>query len=183
MKRTTLAALLGVALLFAASCKTQKDDKEAIRAGVMEHLSAMNTLNLNAMNIDVTQVTVNGNQAQAQVDFRPKTGAPAGVGMKISYNLEKRDGKWVVLQSLPVAGEMAHPAPGQAADPNQAVLPAGHPPVPSGNAAMPAGHPNFSEILKPAQPGAQSGAPPPAYPPANAQGQQPAPAQQPPKPR
>jgi len=42
--------------------------------------------------------------AHAEVVFRPKTGAPAGAGMQIAYNLEKRDGAWVVQKSQSVDG-------------------------------------------------------------------------------
>jgi hypothetical protein len=168
MKKTALAAALSAALLFAAACKKQQTDNDAIRAGIIQHLISLKGLNVSAMEINVSQVTINGNQAQAVVDFRPKTGAAAGAGMQVSYNLEKRDANWVVLKSQPLGGEIAHPAPGQ--------MPPGtvHP-------SSPNGMPNFSDILPPAQPGAPN-ALPPGHPPVNAPAQSPAPSDKPQQP-
>jgi hypothetical protein len=168
MKKAVLAAALSAALLFSAACKKQQNDNDAIRAGVIQHLISLKGLNVSAMEITVSQVTINGNQAQAVVDFRPKTGAPSGAGMQISYNLEKRDANWVVLKSLPLGGEIAHPAPGQM--PSGAVHP-----------SSPNGMPNFSDILPPGQSAAPS-ALPPGHPPVNAPAQSPAPSDKPKQP-
>jgi len=85
MKRGFLAVVLGAMVVFAIACKSKTDQKEAIRAGVIKHLTALNMLNLNNMDISVTQATVNGNQAQAQVEVRAKGGDSAG----------KRDADWL----------------------------------------------------------------------------------------
>src|SRR5258708_37887344 len=95
MKHNLLALGLTAALLLVGGCKKQPSDNEAIRAGIMQHLTAVGTLNMSAMDMDVRSVSINGNQAHAEVVFRPKTGAPAGAGMQIAYHLEKRDGAGV----------------------------------------------------------------------------------------
>ncbi len=132
MKRVAVAAGLCAALLLGGACKKQQNDNEAIRASIVQHLNSLKSLNLSAMDMDVKQVTINGAQAQAQVEFRPKSGAPAGVGMQVTYALEKRDGAWVVLKSQ-VGGEIIHPAAGQPPDSVHgsmpSALPPGHPPV------------------------------------------------------
>jgi len=152
MKRTFFAALLGATLLFAGACKTKPDDKEAIRAGIIQYLGSLNSLNVSAMDINVTQATVNGNQAQAQVEIRLKNGPPDGASMNLSYTLEKRGTEWVVVKSQPTGGTMQHPAPG-AMPPGG--LPPGHPDVSGSAGQAPTGHPDFNGILKSAQPPAQ----------------------------
>ncbi len=105
--------VLGVILFSIASCKAKPDEKQAIRTGVMNHLNTRKSLNISAMDIDVTQTTINGNQAQAQVDFRLKNSAPGGPGMQVNYNLEKRGEDWVVIRSEPSGGNLQHPASGE----------------------------------------------------------------------
>ena len=164
MKRGFLAVLLGAMVVFAVACKSRTDQNEAIRAGVIKHLTALNMLNLNNMDITVTQATVNGNQAQAQVEIRAKGGNPVNNAMQISYSLEKRGEEWVVLKSTGMAGGMQHPGPGEA-PPAGAVpgtMPPGHPNVTGGSTPTPGTHPDFSAILNSA-PSQQSN--PPAPPP------------------
>ena len=148
MKRRFLAALLGAMALFGVACKSKTDEKEAIRSGVIKHLAALNMLNLNNMDVNVTQATVNGNQAQAQVEIRAKGGDTSGNAMQIGYALEKRGEEWVVLKSTGMGGGMQHPGPGEA-PPAGAVtgaMPPGHPNV-SGGSQVPGTHPDFNAIL------------------------------------
>jgi hypothetical protein len=154
MKRIALALGLSTALLTAGGCKKQQNDNDAIRAGIMQHLTGVGTLNLGAMNMDLRSVSINGNQAHAEVEFRPKTGAPPGAGMQVAYNLEKRDGTWLVLKTQPVGGMIQHPDPNQNPHQNQNV--------------HPGSLPNFSDVLNPAGAPAQ-GALPPGHPPLNSQ--------------
>ena len=149
MKRAILAALLVAALLFAVACKSKTDEKEAIRAGVIKHLAALNILNLNNMDVNVTQATVSGNQAQAQVEVRVKGGDPKASAMQIGYTLEKRGEEWVVLKSTGMGGGMQHPGPGEAptADTATGAMPPGHPNVTGGSGQKPAEHPDFNAIL------------------------------------
>src|SRR6516225_7555339 len=138
MKRLALALGLAAALLAVGACKKQASDKDAIRSGILQHLTAIGTLNMNAMDMDIRSVSVNGNQAHAEVEFRPKNGAP-GAGMHVAYNLEKREGAWVVLKTQSLGGMIQHPDPGQ--------NPHANPDVHSGAML------NFNEILnQPARP-------------------------------
>jgi hypothetical protein len=145
----TIAALTA----FAAGCRHQQTESDAIHDAITEHLRSLKTLNLSAMDMGVTNVSIQGNQATADVSFKPKTGAPAGASMQIAYKLEKRDGTWSVLGTGGMGGMIDHPpaganphntpglagAPGGIPDiravfppsnatPNQQ-LPPGHPPV------------------------------------------------------
>jgi hypothetical protein len=154
MKRIGLALGLSAALLVGGACKKQPSDKDAIRAGILQHLNGVGTLNMSAMDMDIRSVSINGNQAHAEVVFRPKTGAPAGAGMQVAYNLEKRDGAWVVQKTQPNGGMIQHPDPNK--NPHQ------NPDVHSGSL------PNFSDIVNPTG-AAPQGALPPGHPPVNAQ--------------
>ncbi len=154
MRNVAAALGLSAALLLGGGCKKQHSDNDAIRAGIMQHLDGVGTLNMSAMEMDIRSVSINGNQAHAEVVFRPKTGAPPGAGMQVAYNLEKRDGAWVVQKTQPVGGMIQHPDPNKNPHQNQDVH--------SGRL------PNFSDIVNPAGTSTQ-GALPPGHPPVNAQ--------------
>jgi hypothetical protein len=153
MNRLALALGIAVAIFGAAACKKQANDNDAIRAGILQHLTAIGTLNMSAMDMDIRSVSVNGNQAHAEVEFRPKTGGTPGAGMQVAYNLEKREGAWVVLKSQPLGGMIQHPDPNQNPHKN-----------PDG---QPGGLPNFHDILNPSGSTGQ-GSLPPGHPPVNA---------------
>src|SRR6266849_10462522 len=143
---------LSAALLFGGGCKKQPSDNDAVRAGILQHLNGVGTLNMSAMEMEMRSVSITGNQAHAEVIFRPKTGAPPGAGMQVAYKLEKRDGAWVVQKTLPTGGMIQHPDPSLSSHQNKDVH--------SGNL------PNFSDVLHPA--GTPTpGALPPGRPPVN----------------
>jgi hypothetical protein len=146
MKRFATAILTFTAFCTVSGCKKQPSDNDAIRVGILQHLTAVGTLNISAMQMDIRNVSINGNQAHAEVEFRPKTGAAPGTGMQVAYNLEKRDGAWTVLKTQAAGGMMQHPDPNQNPHQNQAVH--------SGSL------PNFSDVLKPAAAPAQTALPP-----------------------
>jgi hypothetical protein len=163
MNRAFFAALLGALLLCTVACKSQKaDDKEAIRQGVVTYLTSLKGLNIPNMDIAVARYSVNGNQAQAQVEIRAKNGDASG-SMQLAYNLEKRGDQWVVVKSQAAGGTLQHPGPG--AVPPGATMPPGHPSVSGSSAAQPV-HSDLNEIIKSAQPPAPQPAPssPPSKP-------------------
>jgi hypothetical protein len=121
MKRLFTALLLFAAFCGVSGCHAQPSDKDAIRAGILRHLTAVGTLNMNAMTMDIRSLSINGNQAHAEVEFRPKTGAAPGAGMQVAYNLEKREGSWTVLKTQAAGGAIQHPDPNQNPHKNQDV--------------------------------------------------------------
>lgn len=144
MKHTAYVFMfLGLAALMGGCAKPQSDS-DAVRAGINQHLSGLKTINLSAMDMEVLNISIQGNQAQAQVEFRPKTGAPAGAGMQVSYSLAKQNGVWVVQTTQPMGGSIQHPGPGDNPHmtpgmttpgmPNSSSTPSGMPGAPS---AMP----------------------------------------------
>ena len=161
MNRAFLTSLLGALLLLTGACKSRTDNKDAIRAGVVKHIASMKGLNVNNMDVVVTQARVNGDSAEASVDIRAKGGDPKAPPMQLVYQMQKQGDEWVVIKGQPTGG-MAHPAPGEA--PPQGTTPPGHPAT--GAPAPGSSHPDFNSILNTAQPPAQR-----------------APAQQPPAPQ
>ncbi len=126
-----LAILLVAALVLAApACHKASSDDEAIRTAIRQHLEKSGGLNLAGMDVEFQQITVNGDNAQAQVLFRAKQ---EGSTMQMTYALERQNGAWAVLKSVPAGGQIAHPpidgsheAPGDASG-NE--LPHLHPPT------------------------------------------------------
>ncbi len=150
MNRSTsciaLCLLIGIASI--AGCQKKVGDQDAIRASIEKHLTGLASINASAMDRDYKQITVNGNQAQADVEFKLKQG---GATMEMTYLLERHAGDWVVLKSQPTGGQFEHP------------------PMDKTHSAAPAddvhkGMPDIHEIIKATQaPGTK---PKPAAPPA-----------------
>ena len=88
--------ILAAAILVAAGCRKASNPNEEIRAAIQQHLSARASLNLAAFDTEIKQVAVQGDRAQANVVFHVKDGPGT---MQISYNLEKRNGVWMVQDS------------------------------------------------------------------------------------
>ena len=80
---------------------TSQSQDAQIRAAIMTHLTQQSSLNVQSFDTDVKQVTIQGDHAHADVDFRVKNGA--GV-MQFTYELERHDGSWAVVGSNPVGG-------------------------------------------------------------------------------
>ncbi len=111
--RQRIVTILALALLAVpAGCRKSPAPDDEIRAAIRTHLSHSGTLNLNAFDTDIKQVTIQGDKAEAQVEFRVKNGTGS---MQLTYELEKRGGNWTVAQSRPVDSNFSHPAlePGQ----------------------------------------------------------------------
>lgn len=148
--RALSITILSVSLLFVGACKSKPDEQQAIRTGVINYLTSLKSLNVNAMDIAVTQTTVSGTQAEAKVEVRPKGSTGGDPSMQLTYNLEKRGEDWIVVKSQPSGGSMQHPGPGQM--PPGGAMPPGHPSVSGSGAQTPSGHSDFGEIMKSTQP-------------------------------
>jgi len=109
-----LATALLLAVFFSgalAGCKkgasSGKDLNAEIRTAIQAHLAHKGNLNLQAFEMNVQAVTVQGDHAQAQVAYNVKNGP--GV-MQLTYALEKHDGNWSVVESNPVGSNFSHPS-------------------------------------------------------------------------
>jgi hypothetical protein len=115
-------------VLFFWGCNRGMETKEAVRQGVVDHLSARKQFNVSGMQIEVLSVDFRGNEVGATVAFRPKGG---GEGMQMSYTLERQGNRWVVKSSPTAGGGNPHGSMGMPESPAGAELPAGHPPIPN----------------------------------------------------
>jgi hypothetical protein len=154
MKHATYALFALGLLSLVVGCQKQGSDTDGIRTGINEHLASLKTLNLSAMDMNITNISIQGNQAQAQVEFRPKSGGPPGAGMQVSYSLGKQNGLWVVQNTQPMGGSIQHPGPGE--NPHM-----------NGSAASSGALPNFRDLVPG---GGNAKALPPGHPPINGQG-------------
>jgi hypothetical protein len=94
-----------------------------IRTAILAHLAHTSNLNLQAFDTEVKQVTVQGDHAEAHVDFHVKGGP--GV-MQLTYQLENRGGAWAVIDSNPVGSNFSHPPLNQSQPPGSPVVPGGN---------------------------------------------------------
>ncbi|HYL68000.1 MAG TPA: hypothetical protein VEX69_02445 [Candidatus Limnocylindria bacterium] len=125
---------------------SDQNDHDAIAEAIRKHLASNSTINMAVMDMDVSQVNVNGDQAQANADFRLKQG---GTTMQMTYFLERHASTWIILRSQPGGGQFAHPPLDKAH--SGAPTDSGHPPIP-----------NIHEFFKNAPPAGGAGNPPPA---------------------
>lgn len=99
-----LRILIPVLVLFAGvGCKKNIATNDAVRKGVIEHLSKNKGLNVESMDIEITQVTFRDTEADATVSFKPK-GGDAAAGMAMKYTLERKGNDWVVKKSPSASG-------------------------------------------------------------------------------
>lgn len=134
------------AALVAISCSKDIQNSEAVKQGVMEYLQANKEktgLNIDAMQVDVRQVSFQRDEAHAGVMITPK-GIPGG-GMQLTYVLTRSGNKWVVKgrtesganphgggemqQQLPQGLPPNHPSVPDGGQPGAKQLPPGHPSV------------------------------------------------------
>ena len=128
--RWQLTLIVAILCAFNSGCGKAANDQDAIRASIEKHLTGRADLNLSVMDREVKQVSVDGDHASAQVEFRLK-GSDAK--MEIEYALERRGKDWAVLSNQPMGMDSSHSGMGQAPagapDSGGGPLPQGHPPV------------------------------------------------------
>ena len=133
-----LALLLAVVSL--GACSRDIQNSEAIRQGVVDYLKAKTAqtgLDVNLMEVDVTSVSFEKDQARASIYFRPKNGPQDG-GMQMNYVLDRKGDQWVV-RGRTESGANPHGLPPGGAPPQP--LPPNHPSVGS-TESLPPNHPS-----------------------------------------
>jgi hypothetical protein len=110
-------AILTLAFVFLFACAKDINNKDAVKEAVMKRLANVSGLNLAGMDIEVTNVSFQGNKADAQVAFKAKGSAENMLNM--SYKLEREGDLWVVKSSSGGMGGMG----------GAGGLPPGHPPA------------------------------------------------------
>ena len=118
-------------LLFSlAACNRGENNKDAVRQGVINHLSKAG-LNVAGMDVSIASVQFNGKEADASVSIAPKGNAASGMSMK--YHLQQQGSEWVVV-GRPGGGDNPH---GGAMAPAAPAAPNPH----GGGGEMPGGSP------------------------------------------
>ena len=132
------------AALVICGCSKDIKNNDAVRQGVIDYLNkrtGQTGLSMTSMDVTVTNVAYNNNEATATVTFKPKAGGSDGMSM--NYVLERQGSKWVVKGrkessgSPHGAGGMGGTMPGMQPPPaggmggggEAPAMPAGHPPV------------------------------------------------------
>jgi hypothetical protein len=100
-----------ILILCLAACQHGgQKDADAVRQGVIDFLAKAN-FNVAAMDVKVTSVQFNGDQADMAVAVTPK-GQSGMMPMPFSYHLERQNSKWVVTGHSNSAGHGGEAAPG-----------------------------------------------------------------------
>ena len=140
------ALLMGLVMLGACS-RPNIQNAEAVKQAVMEYLNAKagaTGLNMATMDLDVTSLSFQQDQARATIYFRLKTGEG---GMSLNYLLDRKGDKWVVRSLQDTENPHGGGATGAGAAPGSPgaapELPPNHPSVgtPGSGGSLPAGHP------------------------------------------
>ena len=151
MKRTfSILLSLSFVMLLAGCKKSAASTDNEIRIAIEAHLAHKGTLNLQAFDTVVKQVTIQGDRAQAQVEFHVKNGPGM---MQLTYALQKTGGTWAVVESNPVNADFSHPSLDSSQSPAMGT-PAGSDPVVSDAVR------NFKMGGTPASPSLPPGHPP-----------------------
>jgi hypothetical protein len=146
-------AFLAASLLAALGCQQLMNQQAAVQKAIQDHLAERTDLAMNKMTMEVQQVNVNGDKAQAEVVFSI-SGDPQS-RMSYHYELHREGGRWLVDGGRPTGSPMAHPQmgqsgmggpmPGGSGNAEPLNLPEGHPPVqqmnPSGENSPPSSRP------------------------------------------
>lgn len=91
----------------AVSSSAPQNDRDAIIGAIQKHLSDNKGINMAAMDMNVGNVAIEGDQAQADTEFRLKQG---GTSMLIKYFLQRHPGGWIVVRNeTNSSGQFAHP--------------------------------------------------------------------------
>jgi hypothetical protein len=125
------------ALVLLAACAKDIQNPEAVRQGVVDYLKSRSSeigINMDNIDVKVTNVSFEKDVARASVSFSAKGGPPNG-GMSMSYVLDRKGDKWAVRGRQT---NTANPHGGGQALPGTEGVPGGEP-TPGGQ--LPPGHP------------------------------------------
>jgi hypothetical protein len=119
--RPTLIAAAAASLVLLAGCKQDIQNQDAVRQGVMSYLSKRS--DLLAMDVSVSSVAFQKDEATAQVHFQAKGNSSPAAGMTMQYVLERKDGQWTVKGRTGAGAAHGASGPAVNAVPGQGNLP------------------------------------------------------------
>jgi len=82
-------------------------DRQAIRTAIEDHLRGNSSLNLDAMDMVIDSLAIQGDQAQARASFHVKNGG--ATGMTMQYFLRRNGSGWAVTNGQPADGNTQLP--------------------------------------------------------------------------
>ena len=119
--------VLALGLLW-TGCQSGTSINGQVQEAVAEHLTERPGIDASRMMIEVESVSVQGDQAEAEVIFRSRDTPDSR--MNYHYKLRREAGKWKVESGQPSAAQSPHPqSGGREEGPGSGALPEGHPPV------------------------------------------------------
>ncbi|MBI3895645.1 MAG: hypothetical protein HY313_06910 [Acidobacteria bacterium] len=124
--------ILGCMLLAGCGSQPSADSNAAIRQAIEKHLAGRSDLAADKMTMEIKNVRLEGERAEAEVIFRTTSGPPAQ--MAFLYQLRREGREWQVEKGSPSASNSPHPsspAPDSGYDGAADPLPEGHPPITS----------------------------------------------------
>ena len=125
-------AVLGVlalgSLLAGCGSRQETDAKSAIQQAIEKRLAGRSDLTASNMTLEVKNIRIEGDRAEAEVIFRTTSDPPAQ--MAFLYQLRKEGQEWQVEKGSPRTANSPHPPSSSPDSENNAgSLPAGHPPT------------------------------------------------------
>ena len=131
MKTAVRAAWVLALGLIWTGCQQATSINTQVQEAIAEHLAERPGIDASRMMIEVQTVSVQGDQAEAEVIFRSRDTPDSR--MNYHYELRRADGRWKVESGRPSAAQSPHPQPGEGEEgPASGALPEGHPPVGEG---------------------------------------------------
>ena len=130
MKANLCAVSIFTLVCFLAGCGGQPggDSDVAIQRAIEEHLSSRPGLASDKLVLEVKDIQVQGDTAEAEVVFRSRTDQAAM--MAFHYQLRNEGNQWKVESGSPSQGRSPHPYPSSGNSPGAGgSLPEGHPPM------------------------------------------------------
>jgi hypothetical protein len=116
--RVALASLIGFVMIAAVACKKAAEPKAEIQSAIEAHLQQRQNLMLANMTLEVGEVKITGDTAQAEVKFRSKQKPDLVVA--VQYTLHRQGDRWQVESSTPTSGMGVSPHGGMATAPEPA---------------------------------------------------------------
>src|SRR6185503_9821568 len=101
--KISMAAILGLVVFLGLGCQRLMNQDAAIQKAIRDHLSERSDLAMDKMVLEMHQVKVDGDKAQAEVVFRTTADPPAQ--MNYHYELHRVGGAWQVDTGRPSAAE------------------------------------------------------------------------------
>ncbi len=127
MKTAVRAAWVVAFGVLLAGCQQATSINEQVHEAIAEHVANRGDIDASRMTIEVETVSVQGDQAEAEVIFRSRDTPESR--MNFHYELRREDGRWQVESGRPTA--VGSPHPGGSPEGGMP-LPEGHPPVGGG---------------------------------------------------